>query len=214
MADPQPTKSFVLVISGVPGSGKSTLIRNVAEALGPAVTLHFDDYGATSIYPEDFKTWLRSGASLDDWQTPQLVRDLCSLQAGAAVPHPRTGVFLEPQPVIIIEEPFGRARPEMSATVDFAAHISLPLDLALIRVLKRMLAEDAAEAEEKRQGCSAILDTLSSVYSDGGMRGVFVGSDRHAAQSADIVLDGTRTPEDLKAELIEALKRRQADGTR
>ena len=94
----------------------------------------------------------------------------------------------------------------MNANVDFVAHISLPLDLALIRVLQRMLAEDAAEVEAERQGCVAILESLSSAYSDSGMREVFLESDRHAAQSADLILDGTRTLEDLKTEMTKALR--------
>jgi len=203
-----PSPCFVVVISGVPGSGKSTLVRSVAEALGEAVTLHFDDYGGTSIYPDDLKEWIRSGADPHDWRTPQLVQDLQSLRSGVAITHPFSGVCIEPKPVIVIEEPFGRARQEMNTSVNFAAHIALPLDLALIRLLRRMLAEDAAEVEAKRQGCPAIVELLSGMFLDDGMRGLFLESDRQAAQSADLVLDGKQTPGDLKTELMAVLRPR------
>lgn len=201
-----------MVISGVPGSGKSTLVRSVAEALGEAVTLHFDDYGGTSIYPNSFKEWIRAGADPNVWQTPQLVQDLQSLRSGVAVTHPFSGISIEPKPVIVVEEPFGRAREEMNTNVNFAAHIALPLDLALIRLLRRMLAEDAAEVEAKRLGCPAIAEALSGTFLDEGMRGVFLESDRQAAQSADLVLDGRQTPEDLKTALTAVLRSKIAAG--
>ena len=160
----------------------------------------------TSIYPEDFKAWLQSGADPNDWKTPQLVQDLQSLRAGVAVSHPRNGVSLEPKPVIVVEEPFGRARDEMNANVDFAAHINLPLDLALVRLLRRMLAEDAAKVEAKRRGCLAIVESLSGMFLDDGVRGLFLQSDTQAARNADIILNGTLTPENLTAELIAALR--------
>lgn len=197
--------SFVIVISGVPGSGKSTLVRETAKALGEAVSLHFDDYGGTSIYPEDFRAWIRSGGDPNDWRTPRLVQDLEALRASVAVPHPRSGVEIEPKPVIIIEEPFGRAREEINAHADFAAHIHLPLDLALIRLLRRMLAEDTACAESDRQGCPSIVETLFGTYLNDGMRELFQHSDEHAARSADVILDGTQTPEALTVRLVEML---------
>ena len=198
--------AFVIVISGVPGSGKSTLVQGVAEALGGAVTLHFDDYGGTSIYPEDLRVWASSGGDPNEWRTPRLVQDLNSLRAGVAVLHPRSGVEIAPQPMIVVEEPFGRAREEINAHTNFAAHIHLPLDLALIRLLRRMLAEDLACAEAERQGCPGIVETLFGTYLNSGMREVFQHSEERAAGSADVILDGTQTPEALAAHLVEIVK--------
>jgi uridine kinase len=56
-----PDACFVIAVSGPPGAGKSTTIRKLVARLGDAVALYFDDYEASSIYP-DMAPWLATGA--------------------------------------------------------------------------------------------------------------------------------------------------------
>jgi len=128
------------------------------------------------------------------------------LRSGFAALHPRSGMAIEPQPVVILEEPFGRARQEISSHVDFVAHIHLPLDVVIIRLVRRMLAEDALCAEAERQGCRQIVENLFRMYLNDGWRELMQHTEKLAADSADVVLDGMQDTEDLAAQIIEAVK--------
>lgn len=203
--------SFVVAVSGVPGAGKSTLIQSVGKAFGGASTLHFDDYGGTSVFPEDFTTWLAFGGDLDEWKTPDMVRDLQTLRSGLSASHPRSGITIEPTPIVILEEPFGRARQEISAHVDFAAHLRVPLDVVLIRLVRRMLVEDALCAEAERQGCSQVVESLFQMYLKHGWRELMQHTEKLAADSADIALDGMQTVEELASQLIDTIRLRCGD---
>lgn len=202
---------FVIAVSGIPGAGKSTLIQSVSQAFGSATTLHFDDYGGTSVFPEDFSTWLASGGDPDEWKTPDMVRNLHKLRAGLSASHPRSGITIEPTPIVILEEPFGRARQEVRAHVDFAAHLRVPLDVVLVRLVRRMLAEDMLCAEAERQGCAQVVENLFRMYLADGWRELMQHTEELAAGCADIILDGMQNSEDLTAQLVEKVKAEIAD---
>src|SRR5438105_4636463 len=85
-----PSTCFVIAISGTSGAGKSTAVRNLVARLGDAIALHFDDYEASSIYP-DITQWLADGADPNQFQTPQLSADLRALSAGEAITLPHQG---------------------------------------------------------------------------------------------------------------------------
>ena len=197
---------FIVAVSGVPGAGKSTLIQSVSKAFGSASTLHFDDYGGTSVFPEDFNAWLASGGDPNEWETPYMVRDLQTLRSGLSASHSRSGTTIEPTPIIILEEPFGRARQEISAQVDFVAHIHVPLDVVLIRLVRRMLAEDALCTEAEQQGCPQIVENLFRMYLNGGWRELMQHTEKLATNSADVILDGIQTSEELSSQLIEMIR--------
>ena len=203
--------SFVVAVSGVPGAGKSTLIQIVGKALGGASTLHFDDYGGSSVFPEDFSTWLASGGDPNEWKTPDMVRDLQTLRSGLSTSHPRSGITIEPTPIVILEEPFGRARSEIIAYVDFAAHLRVPLDVVLIRLVRRMLVEDTLCAEAERQGCPQVVESLFQLYLEDGWRELMQYTEKLAADSADIILDGMQAAEELASQLSDAIRLRYGD---
>ena len=113
---PSGRTAFVISVSGTSGSGKSTLVRGLARDLeatsGLRVgTVFFDDYATVSQLPEkDLPGWLDRGADPGEWRTDQLVVDLRSLLAGDAITPP-VGEQVGPADIVVLEEPFGRARP-------------------------------------------------------------------------------------------------------
>src|SRR5262249_53334721 len=133
----------VIALSGVSCAGKSSLMRKTAELLGEAACLEFDDYNGVSFYPPDLSAWVAAGADPDEWRTPEFAAALQALRQGQRVTLPEGKGVVEPRPYLVVEEPFGRARREVSASLDYVVYLDLPLDIAMIRKLRRDTARFA-----------------------------------------------------------------------
>ncbi len=126
---------YVIAISSVAGGGKTTLVKRTTELLC-GTALFFDDYDSVSNYPDE-KRWLKDGADMNEWKTPQFAKDLSALRSGNSIVSPINGNTILPSEFIIIEEPTGRERIEMASLIDFVVVINTPLEIALARVLLR-----------------------------------------------------------------------------
>jgi uridine kinase len=196
----QVVSGLVVVISGTSGAGKTSLVRKTAALLGEAVCLHFDDYKSVSMYPADLTAWVASGSDPNEWQTPQLAQDVRALRSGCSISIPGSAERTEPKPYIVLEDPFGRAREEMAPSIDFAAYIDVPLDVAMARKLRREVlgvARDRGSEEAIRR-----LDSFLSSFLDESLREVYIAANESARASSDLVLDGMRPREDLARELV------------
>lgn len=191
--------AYVIAVSGSSGAGKTSIVQRTAELLGNATVLHFDDYSSVSSYPQDLKVWMDRGADVREWRTPQLVEDLRALRSGSAIALPKNGGQVDPADVIVIEEPFGRLRKEMSNLIDLAAHVDVPLDILIARRLLRRLRE---EREEFGAGLVEKLQDDLHLYLNNGGRDLAELGGSMAKKSTDIVLDGTGTVDELAATLI------------
>jgi uridine kinase len=195
----------VIVVSGTSGAGKSSLVTKTAELLGDAACLHFDDYRSVSVYPQpDLAAWLAAGADPDDWRTPQFAADLRRLRMGEAIALPENKGTVQPRAYVVVEDPFGRARREMAPSIDFVDHIQVPMEVALARKLHMEINWVARET-----GCQEALDRLDSFlagYLDGPLREAYLGANRSARRSCDLVLDGLKPPDELAEEVVRRVK--------
>lgn len=197
---PQP---FVVAVAGPAGAGKSTLVRAVAKLLGDATTVFFDDYGATSTYPADFKAWVHAGADPNAWQTPEFANALAVLRSGAMVVHLDGMTRLDSTPFVVVEEPFGRARPEVAPLIDMAVLVDLPLEIALARKLRQYItwARQEQPAHEIVDGCEEFL----ARYLDSG-RDVNAVVTAQVRASCDLVVDGLLDTHVLAATIAQAVR--------
>jgi len=194
---------FVVSVSGTSGAGKSSVIEKAAAHLSSSATLHFDHYVTLGQDIAQIRAWVDAGTDLDEIKTPGLADDLRRLRSRQAIALPGAGGRIESADVIILEEPFGRARAELSALIDFAVFIDTPADVALAR---RLLREIQAGRQDPARLVGAIEIQLNAYLAAG--RDAYLAAGRAARASADIVLDGMRDTDDLAAALVGEIVRR------
>jgi len=125
--------------------------------------------------PGDLADWLDRGANPDEWRTERLVTELVTRINGAG-----------PDTVILVEEPFGRARTPMRNLLDLAIHIDLPLGISLARRLLRDFVPESGELDEP--GTDRLRDYLAQYLRGGGA--AYQVIDQMARETSDVILDG------------------------
>lgn len=209
-----------MAIGGPSGCGKTSLVKRVAERLGDAAALFFDDFVEDG--PSDLAQWGgQPGADFARWQTPGLSAALESLKGGSTVTLPTlsASVGLDrsrttgPARFVVVEEPFGRLRPETARMIDFAVCIDAPLHVCLARRLLRQLrtlsqqagasATGEASADMLLRGAASFTDFLE-LYLDWGHR-VYAEQLRQLRESSDLVVDGLRGLDALATQVGDAV---------
>jgi uridine kinase len=195
--------SYVICIAGTSGAGKTTLTRALARRCRNALVVSFDDYAYAppSVLP-DSRRWIAEGADPAAWKVPKLTEDLLELRQGRPIRHSVTKLVTIPTPIIVVEEPFGRSRPELRALIDFVAVLDTPLEVALARRLLRELrsSENSGSARLPSRHVKFLEE-----YLEKGVRNLYVAVQRLALKQADFVLDGLLTPEDMADKIIALL---------
>jgi len=114
----------VIAVSGASGAGKTTIIKLLAKKFNSPFLL-FDDYIDNNTYPDDMKGWLQNGVNVSLIKTPRLVRALDEL------------ISRDTDTYIFLEEPFGKKRDSLSHLIDYVVLLDQPLELCLMRIIKR-----------------------------------------------------------------------------
>jgi uridine kinase len=146
-------KPLTIGVAGGSGSGKTTVVRALMEAVGPdnAAFLPHDayyrDYSHLSIEERTSINWDHP----DALETDMLVSDLSRLISGEPVERPvydfraysRAGKtkHVEPRPVIIVEGILILAERELRDLLDIKIFVDTDADIRFIRRLKRDMAE-------------------------------------------------------------------------
>jgi uridine kinase len=194
---------FIIAVAGMPGAGKSTLIRNAMQRLGDADSLQFDDYTRGSDYP-NIPQWVAAGCDPNQWVSPGLGEHLALLKHGLQVRTPNTDRVIQPRRFIFLEEPFGRARAAVAEYVDMVAAVDLPIEVALARRLVRdintpqMIADPQAARDHVDSYCRRFLFE--------SRRELILAGQSWALKDCDLVLNGTKPVAALTAELLAALE--------
>lgn len=207
-------KKKVLVLAGMPSSGKSTLAEGISEALGGAAVLKFDDYFEfLQGWPKDMRKWIDEGAEVNDWKNAQMVDDLKKLLKGKTIVYPITGKTVQPRSFIIMEDPSGRERREIMDYIDYLLYIDIPNEISLMRSLERwlyseMVKEDGSKVKVREEQPAKLLEHMMKYlrmfveYS----RDLYVVVCERVKRDADVILDGLKPTKELVKEVLEFLE--------
>lgn len=135
---------YIIGISGLSGSGKSSISRAIRERFpGQVSVLEHDMY----YHAKATKPVISNYDHPDALETGLMITHIQDLQENRAIARPiydfrvsdRTAdtVTIEPRPVLIIEGLLVFCIPELMPLFDLRIYVDVPLDLAIIRRLKR-----------------------------------------------------------------------------
>ena len=206
--------NYVIAIGSISGGGKTTLVKKTAELLRGS-TLLFDEYQASSQYPQDIGQWLADGADFNAWKTPDFARDVAALKKGESVTAPRENRVVHPTEFIVIEEPMGRVRAEIAPYIDFAVFIDTPFEIGLARRLARdvdyleLKELESATREQLTLGYKRLFVHVSGYlqyYLDIG-RDLYSAIYEQGIATCDLVLDGRLPADELATQLVTTVKK-------
>lgn len=140
-------KPFVIAISGVSGSGKTTVTDELKRRLKNCAVLSFDDYDDVCLIGRDINDLPTDRNGYDDWQVGPIAADIKQL-------------LNEPLDYIILDYPFGRQNSTISPYIDLSVFIDVPLDVALARRLIRDYTDRSTERHEIFVDLKAVGDYL------------------------------------------------------
>lgn len=186
----------IIAISGASGSGKSAVIAHLAMLLS-CRSLHFDDFIDPDSFPLSMRSWLDAGANPAVIRTPRLV---AALQQARADSQASLG---EPQ-FLLLEEPFGRERPEIAAFVDAVVLLQVPLAICLSRVMQRNLAHNSTGV------AAAQIQNYLQRYDD-HLHQVYQATVSQVAANCDLIITDLSPSATIATTIASWLKRQITD---
>ena len=184
-------RAFVIGLSGVPGSGKTTLMRRLLRNYGPAETVYYDRYhpGMTD---DEINDWFARNGDPNEFVLAELVGELTRRT------QIRQGVGS--RPLVLFETAFGRAHRATGAFIDFSIWIDTPLDIALARA-NRVFLESLRH--DPAPNAAAEFAAWLTRYMEGYpmLRTSYLALREQLAATADLVIDGSG-PVEASADLV------------
>ncbi len=199
--------AFLIGVAGGTGSGKTTLTRNILDAIGEGMTVIQHDWyyrDRSDVDPEQ-----RDRINFDHpkaLETGLLVRHLKALQRGNKVHAPlynfvthtrmQGGRTIYPTPVIIVEGILIFADTKLADLFDLKIFVQTESDLRLLRRLQRDMKERGRSFEN---AVNQYLDTVRPMHE------MFVEPSK---QAADIIVPASSPNQKAIKMIVDMIKRR------
>ena len=166
----------IIGIAGGTGSGKTTVVKRIANSLPPhcAAVVPLDSYynDTTNLTPEE-----RAAINFDhpdafDW--PLLASHIEQLKQGKPIEQPiysyitctrsEETVHIEPKEVIVVEGIMALREPNMRKQMDLKIFVDADADDRLIRVMKRDVMERGRSAEQVIERYQRVLKPMHEQF--------------------------------------------------
>ena len=187
-------KPYIISISGISGSGKTTVAHKLKELLPKTEIICFDDFPG-NLLGRDYCEWSESGADCNEWNLEPIISEIKRL-------------LLEPFDYIILDYPFGKVHRTIGAYVGLSVWIDIPLDISLAR---RVIRDFTRRSEVRRPLKGNTAEEVSS-YLDFYLirhRDTYFRHIETIKPSANLVVDGTKSPEEITDIIIRFIAKRK-----
>lgn len=182
-------KPFVISISGLSGSGKTTVTKALKARLANSAIISFDDYGERVYLDRDINEW-SADSSDDEWHTEPIAADVEQL-------------LNEPLDYIILDYPFGYGNRLVGQYINLAVFVDVPLDVALARRIIRDYTsrKEYTNVADVEEVSLAALDKELRFYL-ARSRSTYAHMPEMQKPISDLVVDGTKTPEEIADKIL------------
>ncbi len=181
-------KPFVFVVNAISGGGKTTVVKELQKRLPRAKALFFDDrnYDSDSGI-DDICQWIEEGADVNRFNLDLLAEDIEKL-------------IIENPDYIILDYPFGYRHNTISPYLKYSIFIDTPLDIALARRILR---------DYQHATIQHVFNDLKQYLLQG--RNAYLYGLDETKEKADVVIDGSKSLDDIVSEIIEKIIQKCCD---
>ncbi len=184
-------KPFIISISGISGSGKTTVANALKERIANSKVIYFDSIPG-NLLGRNYCEWSESGADCNEWTLTPIIDEIERLGS-------------ESLDYIILDYPFGKTHSKVGAYVNFSVWIDIPLDISLARrILRDFTRRSAARLPLKgntSEEVSTYLDFYLTRHRDTYFRHI-----ETIRPYVNLIVDGIKRPEDIADEILAHIK--------
>ena len=193
-------RPFVLALSGIPGAGKTTLTQAFRQRFGQMQVVYYDRFQTITQMPHaQVKDWFARGADPNEFDLGDLVTELTRLTQPVE--------SAERRPLLLFETPFGRLHRTTGAFIDFLVWVDTPLDMALARATLAFL--NIAQRDRAPAAAAEFIRWQTQYMKNYPIiRPMYVAQRDKISASAELVLDGIKTPDESVARIVAAIAER------
>lgn len=196
----------IVAVCGTMGSGKSTLMEHVRDAMPDCEILFEDDYNRTTERSlSEIEAWWERGGQVDEFDLSALIETLaarCPERGSEAAREKRRS---SDRKLILVETHFGKLHSRLRPWIDCQLWVDVPADIAIARKVAQLTFQLQQTEHPGRAGeglrwieefCRGYLSTT---------RKLFEMQRQQVRGLSDVTIDGLGTPLDVCLRFLESL---------